>query len=247
MDINTNINWFDKYSLSIQNDNIDKYINKLKTFNKNNIENKINKLEEIYINNINELKNIISEDINNYINNFESKNSLIILQKELDIIKILTKYTLQNKILELDFYVPCLTIFLQLSEILRNRLNQKEFIINKNNKNNKGNPLYRCSYKFCTYKDNCNYFYNGNNNKICYQDHYVHNMVSYDIKILLDYINNNKILIDNINTINISHNKEILKTINTISFVINHMESELRNKCLYLPENETDLFYFIKK
>jgi hypothetical protein len=66
-------------------------------------------------------------------------------------------------------------------------------------------------------------------------------MVSADLKILLNYIKDNT---DNNGCIN--HTKEILKTINTLSFVINHMETELRTKCLYLPENEYENFHIIK-
>ncbi len=63
-------------------------------------------------------------------------------------------------------------------------------------------------------------------------------MVSADLKILINYINlkNNFIL----------HNKEILKTINTLSFVIGHMELELRTKCLYIPESEWETCHIIK-
>jgi hypothetical protein len=42
------------------------------------------------------------------------------------------------------------------------------------------------------------------------------------------------------------HNKEILKTINTLSYVIGHMELELRTKCLYIPENEWESCHVIK-
>ena len=42
------------------------------------------------------------------------------------------------------------------------------------------------------------------------------------------------------------HNKEILKTINTLSFVIDHMEKELKNKCMYLPELEWESCHFLK-
>jgi len=66
-------------------------------------------------------------------------------------------------------------------------------------------------------------------------------MVSADLKFLIHYIKtkygDTKI---------VSHNKEILKTINTLSFVIDHMEKELRNKCMYLPEAEWDSCHFLK-
>ena len=130
-----------------------------------------------------------------------------------------------------------LNILLDLSETLRIRLGQKELIID----NKDVNIITRCSYKFCSYKYNCTYNYNSNIKNLCYQNHYVHNMVSADLKILIKYINNKYKL----NTI-ILHNKDILKTINTLSFVINHMESELKTKCLYLPKPEWDKSHVIK-
>jgi hypothetical protein len=68
-------------------------------------------------------------------------------------------------------------------------------------------------------------------------------MVSADLKILLEYI---KKKYDHIIDKNILHNKEILKTINTLSFVISHMESELKSKCFYLQESEWDNFHVVK-
>ena len=99
----------------------------------------------------------------------------------------------------------------------------------------------RCSYKFCTYKDNCVYNYNSKSKILCYQDHYVHNMVSCDLKILIDYTefkySESKI---------VSHNKEILKTINTLAYVINHMENELKTKCLYNSNDNIEQWHFVK-
>ena len=75
---------------------------------------------------------------------------------------------------------------MEISELLRKRLNQNEIQYNK-----KQNTIFRSSYKFCNYKEFCNYNYSSKKS-CCYQDHYVHNMVSLDIKILLDFINKNK-------------------------------------------------------
>jgi hypothetical protein len=101
--------------------------------------------------------------------------------------------------------------------------------------------ISRCSYKFCSYQDGCEYNYNLKSRNMCYQDHYVHNMVSCDLKILIDYTEfkygESKI---------VSHNKEILKTINTLAYVINHMENELRAKCMYLDESEWEKNHFVK-
>jgi hypothetical protein len=66
-------------------------------------------------------------------------------------------------------------------------------------------------------------------------------MVSADLTILIDYITQKY---SDENTV--IHNKEILKTINTLSFVINHMENELKAKCLYLNEGEYETCHFVK-
>ena len=151
---------------------------------------------------------------------------------------MLTKYSLQNNQLNYTFFINSLNLLFNLSEALRIRLGQKEINIEK--KNYSDDNISRCSYKFCNFKDTCNYNYNKSKN-MCYQDHYVHNMVSADLKILIEYIEqkygNTKVVL---------HNKEILKTINTLSYVINHMENELKTKCLYLPENEIESYHFIK-
>jgi hypothetical protein len=65
-------------------------------------------------------------------------------------------------------------------------------------------------------------------------------MVSADLKILINYINSKNILF------NALLNNEILKTINTLSFVIGHIELELRTKCLYIPESEWETCHIIK-
>jgi hypothetical protein len=66
-------------------------------------------------------------------------------------------------------------------------------------------------------------------------------MVSTDLYVLINYIeqkyNDQDFVI---------HNKEILKTINTLSFVINHMENELKAKCLYLNEDDYESCHFVK-
>jgi hypothetical protein len=234
--------WFSKYSIPINYDNkYIEYINKLsnKSYDKN-IEYKINMIEEQYKEKLKDIENLcIKKDEIEIIKN---KSSLVILQKELEIIKLLTKYTLQNKNLNYEFLSTCLNILLSFSETLRIRIDQKELIHDKINKNeNCDTIISRCSYKFCSYKDNCTYNYNLKTKNLCYQDHYVHNMVSADLKILLDYINKNytknKLII---------HNKEILKSINTLSFVISHMESELKTKCIYVPESEWESYHVVK-
>jgi hypothetical protein len=234
-------NWYNNYHLSYtcNNINLNNYFDILNKNNNNtnkNIENKINQIEIEYQNKLKE----ITELFNNkeLIDTIKNKNSLEIIQKELDIIKLLTKYCLQNKKINYSFFMNCLNIILEFSEILRNRLEQKKI---NNSINIDNDKIQRCSYKFCSYQDNCVYNYNLKIKKLCYQDHYVHNMVSSDIINVINYINN-KYKDSNI----ILHNKEILKTINTLSFVIGHMEQELRTKCLYLPETEWENNHIVK-
>ncbi len=226
-------NFFNKSCLNMTSD-----IDNLMKTNKfiNNIDVKIEEMEVDYISKMTEIKNTFEkEDINK---KYSEKNSLEILQKEVEIIKLISKYSLQNNKLEYIFIITCLKYLLSLSEILRSRLNQQSININKNIKNVN---IIRCSYKFCNYKEECAYNYNtGKKNNQCYQDHYVHNMVSHDVSSLISYIENN-----NKTSSIILHNKEILKTINTLSFVIGHMEGELRAKCLYNDPKDWEKYHYI--
>jgi len=131
-----------------------------------------------------------------------------------------------------------LKFLFNLSEILRIRIGQKEIVHDFKIINS---SISRCSYKFCNYKDNCVYNYNINNKNLCYQDHYVHRMVSADLLILIHYITTKYI-----DKTHITHNKEILKSINTLYFVINHMENELKAKCLYIDKNDCEQYHFVK-
>ena len=161
--------------------------------------------------------------------------SLEIIQKELEVIKLISKYSLQNNVLDYNFIISGLKFIYKLSEILRIRLNQSVININKQNKNG----IIRCSYKFCNFKDSCVFNYNKKGN-CCYQDHYVHNMISHDLYALNLYIES----IQTNSNVN-NYNKEILKSINTLSFVIGHMETELRTKCMYSEKTDWDNFHYI--
>lgn len=177
-----------------------------------------------------------NENIKNF---FNSKSSLLILEEEYLIIKLLSKYTLQNNYLNFDFFMKSINLLLVTSEILSERLKLTKIVHKVKNYNT---YIPRCSYKFCNFKNDCFYNYSQKTSNVCYQDHYVHNMVEADLIILKDYIslkfNENNLVVPN---------KEILKTINTLSFVIEHMYSELKSRCLYLNEDEIEKEHFIKK
>ena len=224
--------------LTINKKDYDNLLNILNNTNsKTSVETKVKEIESEYLLKLNEISNLCVQ--NDAIMKLTKENILKILQKELDIIKLLTKYSLQNNQLDYDFIVNCLKLLLVLSDTLKTRINQKDIVIDKKMYNN--NNIARCSYKFCTFKDTCVYNYNNKSKVLCYQDHYVHNMVSYDLKILIEYTEckygNTKI---------VSHNKEILKTINTLAYVINHMENELKAKCLYNVNDNVEQYHFVK-
>ena len=240
--MNQELCWYNDFNLNLEVTNqtrLKDYINKLSNKNDDNIiETKINQIEKDYQNKLIEIEGLCKNP--NEIITLKSKLSLVILQKELDIIRLITKYTLQNKNINYDFIMNCLNILLELSETLRIRIGQKDFNHDKIQVISE-NTISRCSYKFCSYQDNCSFNYNFKIKNLCYQDHFVHNMVSADLRILIDYIKTKygetKIVL---------HNKEILKTINTLSFVIDHMEKELRNKSMYLPDAEWETCHILK-
>jgi len=233
--------WYTEYSNTpINNNDIQSFIKELeKNSNlklEDTIENKLSQIELEYDLKLKELEELCDDQ--EIINNIKLQNSLVILQKEVEIIKLLTKYALQNNQLNYTFFIKSLKLLLDISEILRIRLGQKEIIHEKNYL--PGN-LPRCSYKFCNFKDTCSYNYNTTIKNQCYQDHFVHRMVSADLTILIEYIDKK-----NQDISFVIYNKEILKTINTLSFVINHMENELKAKCMYLDESEWEACHFVK-
>lgn len=226
-------NFFNKSSLNMTNE-IEKIMNSNKFIN--NIDIKIDEMEVDFMSKMHEIKNTFEK--NNINELYNNKSSLEVLQKEVEIIKLISKYSLQNNKLEFEFIITCLKYLFSLSELLRTRLHQPPININRSIKTININ---RCSYKFCNYKEECAYNYNlGKKTNQCYQDHYVHNMVSHDVTSLISYIEANY----KINSL-ILHNKEILKTVNTLSFVIGHMEGELRAKCLYNEPKDWEKFHYI--
>jgi len=189
---------------------------------------------------------LILEKINNYIDqikdnklSFISKNVLELLKEQESICTYLCKYVLQNNYLNYDFFTNSLILLKELSAYLRNKINQKKFTHDLK-KIKLTNSIPRSSYKFCHFKDSCMYNYDKDKNG-CYADHYVHNLAEADIEALIEYIKNN--FKDN-NIIN--HNKEIIKCINTLCFVIKHMASELNSLCIYCEPDEYNNFHFNK-
>ncbi len=110
------------------NDYISKLLNKS---DEKNVETKIDQIEKDYQNKLKDIEAMCENKSS--VDELRVSNSLNILQKELEIIKLLTKYTLQNKNINYDFFLNCLDILLNLSETLRIRIGQKEINHDKQN------------------------------------------------------------------------------------------------------------------
>lgn len=94
--------------------------------------------------------------------------------------------------------------------------------------------IHRSSYKFCQRGSDCELFYKR---KCCNQQHFVYNIISADISSLILYLRDKEYeVIEHI---------EVQKTINTISYVINHMYVELNN-LVYYKYNISNLDKLIK-
>lgn len=176
----------------------------------------------ININNI--LINIIIMDDNNiYIENIievdiNSLDEFKIMEYQMYISFFLKKALIQyNENLTETIYLNCLYFLDKTSKMLATKINQ--IIMSKKNTHNEKPKLYRSSYNFCLYSYNCSLFYNLKKNK-CNSQHFVHNLLNYDINNLIDYL-----LFHKNNNLKIS-NEQIKKTIKTIFFVIKHMYKE---------------------
>jgi len=172
-----------------------------------------------------------NESINNkmkeilLITDLKSLNDLELLEKEALIIIYINRYLLKTKLTETDkgFFIDLFKWIKNTSEYFTTKLNLNQISHSKRFKDEY--LINRCSYKFCNYKDNCEFNYDKKEKK-CNSDHYVHNMVYADAESLINYLLNN-------NLENVDHHNEMMKCINTLMFVINHMYNELKNKIFY--------------
>lgn len=196
-----------------------------KNFDINNVEFSLNN-ENI----LNEICKILNDD------NLSNLTALELLQKQ-DLISSYISKSMQNNSINKDFFHKNLEFLKKTSEILSKKINLKLYTHNYDFV--KKDKIVRSSYKFCNYKHSCSYNYDKGK-KGCYADHYPHHMVYADCDALIycldtHYKEENEI-----------SNKEIIRCINTISFVIKHMLEELNNLCLYSKKEDYDKFHFIK-
>ena len=93
----------------------------------------------------------------------------------------------------------------------------------------------RSSYKFCNYNYECEFNYNIKKHGGCYAQHYVHNMIWADLLALKEFIVRNK----ETSFTNEKNIIELKKSMNTISYVYNHMFDEINHvKCFNFFKNE---------
>jgi len=221
------LSWDKKFLLPVMPSNkFHQIIESSKNNNINKIE-EIEKIEQGYYDKIEQIKKIDKNKTD--LDSLLKQNSLDLIKEEYNLIKLFSKYSLQQNNYEINFLIRILNLLLNISEELRKRLNQPEIF----HKTRRDKPIMRCSYKFCNFKSDCNYHYK---NKKCNSDHFVHNMVSADIKNLIDFFNKKT-------EKEFVSNKEVIKSINTILFVISHMESELSNSCRYEPKENWEKFH----
>jgi hypothetical protein len=191
-----------------------------------NIE-EIEKIEKEYIDKINQIKELNGDDEKT--EELLKLSSLDLLKEEYALVKLFSKYSLQQNDYDVKFLLKILNLLYVISNELAERIKQQKIT----HKKRKDRDIMRCSYKFCNFKSNCKYHYGK---KKCNSDHFVHNMVSADLDNLIDFFQNKT-------EKEFTSNKEVIKSINTILYVISHMESELSDSCRYESEDKWKSFH----
>jgi hypothetical protein len=182
-----------------------------------------------------------NEDVNDEVNKIvknkpcESINSLILLDNEYFLIQYISKHIQQYKIKSdnIPKYIKYLTWISDASEILSNRLK-----LPKITKPYSGDLIKR-TYDFCPHRSNCQINYGSKKGKCC-APHYIHNLVTYDLNMLIKYLEKNK---EGSAFVFEQEVFKILKHINTIQFIINQMYLELASFKNYVVNNEIEKYH----
>ncbi len=128
-----------------------------------------------------------------------------------------------NYKLDINCLVDKLTWLRMASEVLSKKLGMRP---HKHDYGKHAKLFPRSSYKFCNYNYECEFNYNTEKYKGCFAQHYVHNVVFADLNALIKCI---ECIQEKKTPINMELLKELKKSINTISFVVNHMFDELKS------------------
>lgn len=222
------LSWDKKFMVPISASNkFSKLIEDAKHKKKTNNIEQIEKIENSYYDKIKQINNL--DGNKDELSKILKLSSLELLKEEYELVKLFSKYSLQQNNYEVNFLLKILNLLLEISEELRHRLKQPEI----KHKVRKDKPITRCSYKFCNFRSSCKFHYFG---KKCNSDHFVHNMVSADLRNLINFFNNKT-------EKEFVSNKEVIKSINTILYVISHMESELSDSCRYESKENWEKFH----
>ena len=172
----------------------------------------------------------IEKILDEYPNKLNTFNSLELLKIQADLSSNLNKYYFNFNNNNQEIILKILDKLLEISKILKKRLNMNSINIKYNLINNTNLP--RSSYKFCVHKDACKYNYLNADKKGCFAHHFVHNLIEFDINIIIYYIKNF------ISDKNLNNNQEIIKSFTTLNYVIKHMYEELNSIFLYKNSKE---------
>lgn len=223
------LTWDNKYLVGkITPIDFNNLINNSKNNNQNNHLNKIDDMEKQYQNQLSLVEELINNKDN--FNKLLKNNSYDLLKEENKLVKLLSRYSLQQNKYQVEFVLNLLKIIYQISNTLSLRLKQNKIT----HKPRPDKPILRCSYKFCVYKSNCDYHYKKK--RKCNSDHFVHNMICADLQVLIDYFSK-------LDKNDFKSNKEIIKSINTILYVVSHMESELADSCRYQNKDNWEKYH----
>lgn len=196
-------NWFNNYSVIIKQNDL---------IELNIYENKDTNEENVIKNNVENQEKKYNE-MKKFVDNL---TDIKLIKEEkikvlFDLINFLSHYIKFNNVINKNYFKKILNHIYTLSK--NEAINLKQQIQFKKSRN---------SYKFCQYSENCNHYYKYGK---CDNDHYVYNKVTEDINLLSKTTNKYP---DEFN-----NNKNIVKFINTLLFVIDHMKTEHINKNCY--------------
>jgi hypothetical protein len=182
-----------------------------------------------------------NEDVNDEVSKIvkykpsESVNSLILLDNEYFLIQYISKHIQQYKIKvdNIPKYIKYLTWISEASDILSNRLKLPKIVKPYNG------DLIKRTYDFCPHRSNCQINYGTKKGKCC-APHYIHNLVTYDLNMLIKYLEKNK---EGGAFVFEQEVFKILKHINTVQFIINQMYLELASFKNNVINNEIEKYH----
>jgi len=146
----------------------------------------------------------------------------------------------KNEDIDYELHLPRIHWISEVSKYFSNKYNLN-LSFHKVRMTTETKSIPRPSYKFCEHGNECIYNYDPESKEKCHSQHFVHNILYADTLSLYQYL-----LVGKTNNVRLDIN-EILKSINTISFVINHMYEEIYLLSLYNPNKTIQIKKNTKK